>query len=373
MLGLDRETDFAEAEAEAPDVLLWVGADFPPDSLPLPTPFQFQGHANRLSPEQVHWAGIDAVAEAAEQPTVPPEPCFIPPPLPPLTATEHPALAVTIYRQRRSAVSFDGVTSLSAAAWFAMLDALLPRANAPPMDALPWRPRVAPVFFVHRVEEVAPGLYVLARDPDLLLILQQKLRQDWTWQRVPHCPVHIPLYQLAPADCRDTAQFIACHQEIARDSAFAVGFIAECEPILKQRPWRYRQLFWETGLLGQILYLEAEAAGVRGTGIGCFFDDAMHQMLGIADLSLQSLYHFTVGGPVEDRRLQTLPPYAHLAQRKPNAILQTSVTAAGTPLPLADGLIAAIALAHGFAVATRDIAPFQAAGVEVIDPWEWRG
>jgi hypothetical protein len=36
-------------------------------------------------------------------------------------------------------------------------------------------------------------------------------------------------------------------------------------------------------------------------------------------------------------------------------------------------LIAAIALAHGFAVATRDIAPFRAAGVDVIDPWEYRG
>ena len=29
-------------------------------------------------------------------------------------------------------------------------------------------------------------------------------------------------------------------------------------------------------------------------------------------LSLQSLYHFTIGGPVEDRRLMTLPPYTHL-------------------------------------------------------------
>jgi len=31
-------------------------------------------------------------------------------------------------------------------------------------------------------------------------------------------------------------------------------------------------------------------------------------------LSLQSLYHFTIGGPVEDRRLMTLPPYRHLKQ-----------------------------------------------------------
>jgi len=32
--------------------------------------------------------------------------------------------------------------------------------------------------------------------------------------------------------------------------------------------------------------------------------------------------------------------------------------------------IAAIAAVHGFSVATRDAAPFQAAGVPVINPWK---
>ena len=35
----------------------------------------------------------------------------------------------------------------------------------------------------------------------------------------------------------------------------------------------YRNLFWEAGLVGQVLYLEAEAASIRSTGIGCYFDD----------------------------------------------------------------------------------------------------
>jgi hypothetical protein len=39
-------------------------------------------------------------------------------------------------------------------------------------------------------------------------------------------------------------------------------------------------------------------------------------------------------------------------------------------LAVADGFIAAIAKAHGFAVATRDADPFRAAGVAVINPWE---
>ena len=62
-------------------------------------------------------------------------------------------------------------------------------------------------------------------------------------------------------------------------------------------------------MVGQVLYLEAEAAGMRGTGIGCFFDDALHRLLGLQGNPFQDLYHFTVGGPVEDTRLATLPAY----------------------------------------------------------------
>jgi toxin FitB len=39
-------------------------------------------------------------------------------------------------------------------------------------------------------------------------------------------------------------------------------------------------------------------------------------------------------------------------------------------LPVANGQIAAIAKVHGFAVATRDVRPFMAAGVAVVNPWE---
>ena len=41
----------------------------------------------------------------------------------------------------------------------------------------------------------------------------------------------------------------------------------------------------------------------------------------------------------------------------------------GNSIAVADGQIAASALSRGFAVATRDTAPFLAAGVPVIDPW----
>ena len=43
---------------------------------------------------------------------------------------------------------------------------------------------------------------------------------------------------------------------------------------------------------------------------------------------------------------------------------------AGRHMSVADGQIAAIASVHGFTVATRDTAPFAAAGVPIINPWE---
>jgi predicted nucleic acid-binding protein len=42
----------------------------------------------------------------------------------------------------------------------------------------------------------------------------------------------------------------------------------------------------------------------------------------------------------------------------------------GRAISIADGQIAAIAMVHGFAVATRDTAPFEAAGAAFINPWE---
>lgn len=50
--------------------------------------------------------------------------------------------------------------------------------------------------------------------------------------------------------------------------------VAHFEPTLQNKGvWMYPRLFWETGILGQVLYLEAHAVGISATGIGCFFDD----------------------------------------------------------------------------------------------------
>jgi predicted nucleic acid-binding protein len=51
------------------------------------------------------------------------------------------------------------------------------------------------------------------------------------------------------------------------------------------------------------------------------------------------------------------------------ADLAVRARAAGKGFPTPDGYIAAVAAAHDFAVASRDVSPFMAVGLAVIDPW----
>jgi hypothetical protein len=170
------------------------------------------------------------------------------------------------------------------------------------------------ILFIHRVEGLVPGLYALPRHVDALPGLQAALSETFAWQPTPITGDELPLYCLAQGDMRKVARTLSCHLEIASASSFSFCMLAEFEQTIAQGASAYRQLHWEAGLIGQASYLEAERIGMRGTGIGCFFDDSVHQALGIGDTQWQVLYHFTVGFPRLDTRLQTLPPYAHLEE-----------------------------------------------------------
>jgi len=337
LLGTHRQEDFGEAEPEHPDCLavIWPSTHVMHEVPHLPLGLDqtvvkqlaagpWHGRANVLSREHgVHWEAIDEAAEASwktsEERLLASLPIELPVHSEPRHLSDSTSDAAKIIRQRRSAVSFDGRTSIASATFFHILHRLMPQAHHPqlhrpmPWDLLPWDPAIHLLLFVHRVEGLAPGLYVLVRDAKKLSMLQQAMNPELEWTPVPGCPDGLPLYWLLQGNAQRLAAQVSCHQAIAGDSAFSLGMLAEFEGRLRQGgAWWYPRLFWEAGLVGQVLYLEAEAAGVRGTGIGCFFDDPVHEIVGIKDLMLQSLYHFTIGGPVDDGRLLTLPAYYHL-------------------------------------------------------------
>ena len=231
------------------------------------------------------------------------------PPSPPACALSSGQLI----RQRRSAVDFDGATSITREKFLAILDATLPRASVPPFDAWPFSPRIHLVLFVHRVTGLDPGMYLWRRAPSDMEALRHAFHAVRDWEVLQDTTPMIPLWRLGRGDLRDFARTISCQQDIAADGAFSLGMLARFEPVLREHgASAWRELFWEAGMIGQSLYLAAEAAGVRGTGIGCYFDDELHRALGLKGHHWQSLYHFTIGNPVEDLRLRTAPPYSHL-------------------------------------------------------------
>jgi SagB-type dehydrogenase family enzyme len=318
VLGLDR-TAYPENEEEHPDLLCWVHAgkaarDDPGLGEDLVDAFagiEFQGRPNALSPGHVTWEVIERAAENSRKPATAARRAAHGR-RPWAEAGESALSAAAIIRRRRSATAFDRRTGIGRDGLIAMLDKTLARDDAAPFDAWPKPCALHLALFVHHVEGLAPGLYFLCRNAGDLTEIRRLTRPEFLWTEVAE---GFPLYLLAPGNFRPTATRVSCHQDIAGEGAFSLGMLARFEDTVRPEPYRYRLLFWEAGMIGQVLYLEAEALGVRGTGIGCFFDDVMHAVLGLDSIRFQSLYHFTVGAPVEDPRMTTHPPYAHLKDR----------------------------------------------------------
>jgi SagB-type dehydrogenase family enzyme len=270
------------------------------------------GTPNQLSRDHHPWPVIDEVAAATRKPAAPPDAFWS------TTSLDNPSFQIgdsplplrRIIHQRRSAVELDGRTGLTSDAFHQILIKALPGPRQVPFTTLPWQPRLDLLLFVHRVAGLTPGLYALLRSPARRLALASALDQRFTWSRPASCPESLPLFLLEEGDARAHAQHTSCNQAIAADGVCAVAMVADYRAALEDLgPWFYRRLHWEAGAIGQLLYLEAEASGIRATGIGCFFDEVTHRVFGLTGDQFQVLYHFTMGGAVEDDRIQTGPPY----------------------------------------------------------------
>jgi len=324
LVGLDRDEDFVEAEREEPGCLLALTRG------PVPAAIlnaddrlsqtiaagRWHGRASQLSEDHVQWAFIDDIADATRDPGRM------------VADLEEDAQGISVRTRRRrdpagfgkmleesskdlllrrrSAVAFDGQSSTTRETFLSLLAAAMPSAGGP-FDALWWTPRIHLALFVHRVTGVEPGLYMLMRDEADFEHVRGAAERDFLWERADAA---VPLYLLVRGDCRRLAGRLSCGQEIAADGFFSLGMIARFDASLDEfGPGFYRNLFWESGAVGQALYLAAEAAGARATGIGCFYDDPVHEVLGLRGHAFQSLYHFTIGMPVEDSRLTSEPGY----------------------------------------------------------------
>jgi SagB-type dehydrogenase family enzyme len=324
MTGVDRTEDFG-AEREEAGCVIAVGSRSRSQQAVAQAVWPaglWTGRANQLSADHVDWPIIDEIARAtrvcspfdglrvsgsvatARGELV--EPRGEPARAVALSSSKGERYPRSLILQRRSAVALDGRSSIDRDRFLAILTQTMP-GDMTPWSAVPWDARIHLALFVHRVDGLDPGLYLLVRNVDAIDRLHDAMQRDFLWRPVT---TDIPLFCLARGDARALAQRLSCDQAIAADGFFSLGMIADFDASLSEfgAPF-YRRLFWESGVVGQVLYLEAERAGTRGTGIGCFYDDPVHEVLGLTDHRFQSLYHFTIGMPIEDTRLTTEPGY----------------------------------------------------------------
>ena len=263
LLGLNRRNDFLDAEHEYPELIavVWFPETPTTETLPLfldqkavstVAQGKWQGLANRLSRDNpIPWEIIDDVTEASWKSTQESELFSLLPSSYPLSPTggegkgegedtreptdRPPHTAAQIIHQRRSAISFDGKTGIPADRFFLMLSRVIPQTNGDliqrpmPWDAIPWTPTIHLALFVHRVDGIPPGMYFLIRnpEPEKLDDIKNSMHQQFLWTTPDGCPQDLPLYVLEQGNAQKIATQVSCWQEIAGDSTFSLGMIAE--------------------------------------------------------------------------------------------------------------------------------------------------
>jgi len=298
LLGFTQTQRYIKDEPEIPDMLLSISPlktqEINISSLLEDLPSVYEGQANLLSHNHQNWEMIERIETASftNSTTKQKAENFPVARLPSLDSKE-------VVLKRRSAQMMNANNaSISGEQFYTLLNSVKES-----MDGSINAANL--VIFVHDVQGLERGLYILIRNKEHLASLKRLMRQDLVFEEIRE-----DFYLLERDDFRSRAKSISCNQDIAADGAFSLGMLCEFSTQINEHgAHRYKELYWECGAVGQQLYLEATALGISATGIGCYLDDTFHRLLGLDSNQFQSLYHFTIGRAIVDSRLLTLPPY----------------------------------------------------------------
>ncbi len=242
----------------------------------------YGGHPNRISREGVAYPRIDAIHSATKLGkecggiSAPPESTGSGETMLPLRASSARGFG-EVARMRRSALDFKGgAQSMS----FAQLSTILAAATAPFAADFAGAPFIQLYLYVHRVDGLKPGVYRFGQG-------------------------RAGLEQIRKGDQRVAAAGLSLGQDLAGNACVSFSMIGNIERAVRANGDRgYRYVHLEAGAIGHRLYLAAEAFGLGATGIGAFYDDEVHDYLTLASGQGQVVYHFAIGYPVPDQRLE---------------------------------------------------------------------
>jgi SagB-type dehydrogenase family enzyme len=182
-----------------------------------------------------------------------------------------------VARMRRSAVDFvGGMQAMS----LVQLSAILAVTSRPLFADFAGARFIQLYLYAHRVDGLQPGVYRL-------------------W------PERAELEQVRSGDQRVAAAGLSLGQDLAGNACVAFSMIGDLERAVRAHGDRgYRYVHFEAGAIGHCLYLAAEALGLGATGIGAFYDEEVNRYLNLTSDRGQVVYHFAIGYPVPDLRLE---------------------------------------------------------------------
>ena len=255
------------------------GASIPLHPAPAPacSTKWFGGEANPLSEKQTVYPLLERMHAATKRTrqfiAESDAERFIPP-------TENPSATPRAFgettRARRSALEFQGGDRKMS---LAQLSTILACAAQPLRADFASLACIELYLYVHRVEDLEPGVYRYKRAESKL----EKIRSG---------------------DQRVMAAGLSLRQQMAGNACVAFSLIGDLAAATATHGDRgYRYVHFEAGAIGQALYLAAEALGLGASGIGAFFDDEVGRYLGLNTPERQAVYHFAIGYPVPDLRL----------------------------------------------------------------------
>jgi len=243
----------------------------------------FGGQPNRLSEEQERYPLIERIHAATKLTTEADASSFGQSmtsgrgeiSLPPRVSTSRSFGDVV--RVRRSALDFrGGGESIS----FSQLATVLSTAQERLFADFATACFVYLYLYVHRVDGLTPGVY-----------------RYW--------PEQAALEKIKEGDQRLVVAALSLGQDLAGNACVAFSMIGDFESAARIYGDRgYRYVHFEAGAIGQRMYLASEALGLRATGIGAFFDERVNRYLDLSPELGQVVYHFAIGYPVPDPRLE---------------------------------------------------------------------
>ena len=165
------------------------------------------------------------------------------------------------------------------------LSAILTVASRPSLADFAGARFIQLYLYVHRIDGLPPGVYrIWPESAEFEPITLEPIRTGY--QRV-------------------AAAGLSLGQELAGNACVAFSMIGDVERAVRAHGDRgYRYVHFEAGAIGQRLYLAAEALGLGATGIGAFYDEEVHRYLNLTPGQGQVVYHFAIGYPVADSRLE---------------------------------------------------------------------